>query len=162
MDLHLHSYERQHQPDWAAAAVAGLAAGAVLMVLELLWSTLVSGESPWAVSYMISAIVTGPETLQSTDFSVTVVAVALAAHYALGVLFGLVLAAIIVPFRLDSTMGMVLLAGAVFGVVLYLLNFYGMTRFFPWFAELRGAPTVITHLIFGITAAFLYWKFNRQ
>jgi hypothetical protein len=47
-------------------------------------------------------------------------------------------------------------------VVLYLLNFYGMTRFFPWFAELRGAPTVITHLIFGITAAFLYWKFNRH
>ncbi len=161
MDLHLHSYQRQHQPDWPAAAVAGLAAGAVLMVLELLWSTLVSGDSPWAVSYMISAIVTGPATLQSTDFSLTVVAVALAAHYVLGVLFGLVLAAIIVPFRLDSTVGMVLLAGAVFGVVLYLLNFYGMTRFFPWFAELRGAPTVMTHLIFGMTAALLYWKFNR-
>lgn len=162
MDLHLHSYQRQHQPDWPAAAVAGLAAGAVLMVLELFWSTLVSGESPWVVSYMISAIVTGPATLQSTDFSVTVVAVALAAHYVLGVVFGLVLVAIIVPFRLDSTVGMVLLAGAVFGVALYLLNFYGMTRFFPWFAELRGAPTVVTHLIFGVTAAFLYWKFNRH
>ncbi len=161
MDLHLHSYEKPRQPDWPAAAVAGLAAGAVLMVLELLWSTLVSGGSPWAVSHMISAIVMGPAALQSSDFSVTVVAVALAAHYVLGVVFGLVLAAIIVPFRLDSTVGMVLLAGAVFGVVLYLLNFYGMTRFFPWFAELRGAATVVTHLIFGITAAFLYWKFNR-
>lgn len=162
MDLHLHSYQRQHQPDWPAAAVAGLAAGAVLMVLELFWSTLVSGDSPWVVSNMISAIVIGPTALQSSDFSVTVVAVGLAAHYVLGVVFGLVLAAIIVPFRLDSTMGMVLLVGALFGAVLYLLNFYGMTRFFPWFAELRGAPTVVTHLIFGVTTAFLYWKFNRH
>ena len=162
MDLHLHSYQRQLQPDWPAAAVAGLAAGALLMVLELFWSTLVSGASPWAVSHMIAAIVTGPATLQSADFSVTVVAVALAAHYVLGVVFGLVLAAIIVPFGLDSSVGMVALAGAVFGAALYLLNFYGMTRFFPWFVDGRGVQTLVTHLIFGVTAALLYWKLNRH
>lgn len=162
MDIHLHSYQRQRVPDWPAAAVAGLAAGAVLMVLELVWSTLVAGGSPWAVSRMIAAILMGPATLQSPEFNLEVVAMALAAHYVLGVGFGLVLAAIIVPFRLDSTVGMALLVGAVFGVALYLLNFYGMTRFFPWFAELRGAPTVVTHLIFGMTAALLYWKLNRH
>lgn len=162
MDLHMHSYRWQRLPDWPAAAVAGLAAGAVLMVLELFWSTLVAGGSPWAASHMIAAIVMGPDTLQSSDFSLNVVAVALAAHYVLGIVFGLVLATIIAPFRQDSSVGMVLLAGAVFGAVLYLLNFYGMVYFFPWFADWRGAATLVTHLIFGMTAALLYWKLDRH
>lgn len=162
MNLNLHSYQKQHLPDWPAAATAGFAAGAVLMVLELFWSILVSDNSPWAVSHMIAAIVMGPATLQSSDFSLDVVAVALSAHYFLGVVFGLMLAAIIVPFRLDSSVGMLSLTGAVFGAALYLLNFYGMTHFFPWFVDWRGTETVLTHLIFGVTAALLYWKLNRQ
>ena len=162
MDQHMRSYHWERLPDWPAAAVAGLASGAVLMVLELFWSTLVSGGSPWAASHLVAAIVLGPDTLQSSDFSLGVVAVALTAHYVLGIAFGLVLAAIIAPFRRDSHVGMVLLAGAVFGALLYLLNFYGMVYFFPWFVDWRGAATLVTHLIFGTTAAFLYWKLDRH
>lgn len=162
MDLRMHSYHWQHAPDWPAAAVAGLAAGAILMVLELFWSLLVSGSSPWVASHMIAAIVMGPGTLQSPDFSLGVVAVALLAHYLLGTVFGLVLGAIIAPFREDSSVGVVSLAGALFGAVLYLLNFYGTVHFFPWFAEWRGAATLVSHLIFGLAAALLYWKLDRH
>ncbi len=162
MDLHMHSYRWQHLPDWPAAAVAGFAAGAVLMVLELFWSAFVSGVSPWVSSHMIAAIVMGPGTLQSSDFSIPVVAVALGAHYLLGIVFGLVLGAIIALLPQDLNVGMVSLTGAVFGVVLYLLNFYGMVNFFPWFIEWRGALTLVTHLIFGVTAALLYWKLDRH
>jgi ribose/xylose/arabinose/galactoside ABC-type transport system permease subunit len=162
MDLHMHSYRGHPLPDWPAAAVAGLAAGAILMVLELFWSTLVSSGSPWAASHMIAAMVMGPGVLQSSDFSLQVVAVALVAHYVLGIVFGLVLAAIIAPFRGDSGLGVVALVGAVFGAVLYLLNFYGMVHFFPWFVAWRGAATLVIHLIFGVAAALLYWKLERQ
>ncbi|MFC5520364.1 hypothetical protein [Polaromonas jejuensis] len=162
MDLHMRSYRGHSLPDWSAAAVAGLAAGAILMVLELFWSTLASSGSPWAASHMIAAIVMGPGVLQSSDFSLQIVAVALVAHYVLGIVFGLVLAAIIAPFRGDSGVAVVALAGAVFGAVLYLLNFYGMVHFFPWFAEWRGAATLVIHLIFGVAAALLYWKLERQ
>ncbi|MGH6638971.1 MAG: hypothetical protein ACREBY_10265 [Polaromonas sp.] len=162
MDLRMRSYQGQRLPDWPAAAVAGLAAGAVLMVLELFWSTLVTGGSPWAASHMIAAIVMGPGALQSSDFSLGVVAVALAVHYVLGTLFGLALAVIIAPLRQDSSVGMALLAGAVFGAVLYLLNFYGMVHFFPWFADWRGGATLVTHLLFGMTAALFYWKLDRH
>lgn len=162
MDLRMPSTRSRRQPDWPAAAVAGLAAGAVLMVLELFWSTLVSGDSPWVASHMIAAMVLGPEALQTSQFSLSVVAVALVAHYVLGTLFGLLLAAIIVPLRLGSNPGTVALAGAVFGGALYLLNFYGMHQFFPWFASWRGAATLATHLLFGITAALLYWKLERH
>lgn len=162
MDLHLHSYHPQHMPDWPAAAAAGFAAGAVMMLLEMFWSALASDTSPWVVSHMIAAIVMGPATLQSTEFNLEIVAMALAAHYVLGVIFGLLLAAILVPFRLDSSLGMAALVGAVFGSALYLLNFYVMTYFFPWFVEWRGTQTLLAHLIFGETAALLYMELNRQ
>jgi hypothetical protein len=162
MELHMHSHRwEQRMPDWTVAAVSGFAAGAVLMVLELLWSTIIQGTSPWVTSHMIAAIVLGRDTLQSTDFSLEVVSVALVTHYVLGIGLGLVLAAIIVPFRFDSSIGMVLLTGAVFGVLVYLFNFYGMVRFFSWFTEMRGWTTMLAHVIFGMVAAAMYWKLEQ-
>lgn len=162
MELHTHSHHwAQRAPDWTAAAVSGLAAGAVLMVIELLWSAVIVGTNPWATSHMIAAIVAGPDVLQVTDFNVGLVAIALATHYVLGTVFGLVLAAIIAPFHLDSSAGMVLLAGAVFGLALYLLNFYGMVAIFPWFADMRGWTTIVAHLIFGMAAAMFYQRLER-
>jgi hypothetical protein len=163
MELHMNSHRWEHRmPDWPAAAVSGFVAGAVLMVLELLWSTMTMDTSPWVTSHMIAAIVLGPDTLQSADFSVTVIALALATHYVLGIVFGMVLAAIIAPFHFDSSAGMVLLTGAIFGLVIYLLNFYGMVLFFPWFAGMRGWATLAAHLIFGMAAAVMYWKLERE
>ncbi|MBF8178701.1 MAG: hypothetical protein K2Y13_12375 [Burkholderiaceae bacterium] len=162
MELHMHSHRwEQRMPDWTVAAVSGFAAGAVLMVLELLWSTIIQGTSPWVTSHMIAAIVLGRDALQSTDFSLEVVSVALVTHYVLGIGLGLVLAAIIVPFRFDSSIGMVLLTGAVFGVLVYLFNFYGMVRFFSWFTEMRGWTTMLAHVIFGMVAAAMYWKLEQ-
>jgi hypothetical protein len=163
MELHIHSHRWERRvPDWTAAAVSGFAAGAVLMVLELLWSTIAMDASPWTASHMIAAITMGPDTLQSTDFSVGVVAVALITHYVLGIVFGMVLCAIIAPFHFDSSIGMVLLVGALFGLALYLFNFYVMVQFFTWFADMRGWPTLVAHLIFGMAAAVMYWKLERR
>ena len=52
--------------DWAAAAVAGLGAGAILMVLDLVWSIAITGEGPWVASRMIAAMVMGQQMLQSS------------------------------------------------------------------------------------------------
>ncbi|WP_211440748.1 hypothetical protein [Collimonas humicola] len=162
MELHMHSHHLERRlPDWPAAAVSGFAAGAVVMVLELLWSSIFQDTSPWATSHMIAAIVMGPDTLQSTTFDIGVVAVALGTHYVLGIVLALILAAIIAPFHFDSSVGMVLLTGAVFGLVVYLFNFYGMVRFFSWFADMRGWATLAAHLVFGMSAAIIYWKLER-
>jgi hypothetical protein len=158
--MHSHRWERR-LPDWKVAAVSGFVAGAVLMVLELLWSTFAGSGNPWLATHMVAAILMGPDVLQSADFSLPVVIVALVTHYVLGIAFGLVLAGIIVPYRLDSSIGMILLTGAVFGLVLYLFNFYGMVRVFAWFAELRGLSTLVAHLIFGLVAAAMYWKLEQ-
>jgi hypothetical protein len=105
----------------------------------------------------------GPDVLRTTgfDFSVGVVAIALAAHYMLGIAFGLVLAGIMAPLDLDANLARAGVTGALFGLVLYLINFFGMARWFPWLADLRGWPTIAAHLVFGVVAALLYWKLGR-
>jgi hypothetical protein len=64
-------------------------------------------------------------------------------HFVLGAILGCVLCAIIAPFQLDSSVGMSLLVGAVFGLVVYLFNFYVMTSAFPWFVDQRGWHTLV-------------------
>jgi hypothetical protein len=161
--LQLHHWTGR-RPDWAAAAVAGLAAGAVLMLLELISAALASSDGPWRISQLIAALVLGPGSLQASPyrFDAGVVALALATHYMLGIAFGLVLGFILAGFHRESSVGAVQTIGAAFGLLLYLINFHVVTLLVPWFAELRGWAAFLAHLIFGMAAALLYWKLARN
>ncbi len=162
MQLHLRSHQWEARvPDWIAAAIAGFVAGAVVMVMELLWSIVVLDISPWAAPHLVAAIVMGPSALESTAFSVSVVTVALLTHYVLGAIVGVILASIIAPFHFDSSILMIASIGAMFGLVLYIFNFYGMVHIFPWFAGMRNGVTLTSHLLFGITAAIMYRQLER-
>jgi len=162
MELHLGSHHWEaRMPDWPAAAVSGFVAGATLMVLELLWAA-TGGQNPWIVSHKIAGIILGSDVAQSADFSIGVVALALAIHYVLGIVFGCILAVIISTSHFEDSLGMVLTIGALFGMVLYVFSFYMMTRAYPWFVDMRGLETFIGHVIFGMVAGFIYWKMKRQ
>ncbi len=162
MDLHLNLTRwRGHTPDWTAAAAAGFAAGAVLMVLELAWVAMFAAEGPWRSSHLVAAIVLGPQTAFTSEFDLGVVAVALATHYALGVVFGLVLAVLVALLHRERSVGSIEALGLAFGALLYFLNFHAMTGLMPWLVEMRGWATLIGHLAFGLAAALLYWKLRR-
>jgi hypothetical protein len=75
-------------------------------------------------------------------------------HFVLSVLFVIPLVWIIGRFGL----GLALLVGAVYGLALYLVNFYPMTTFFPWFAMARNWVSITTHIVFGIVGAWVYMK----
>ena len=163
LQLHLHRWERR-EPDWPVAAVSGFAAGAVLMVLELLWATVIGSGGPWRISQLIAAVLLGPQTLQgsASSFSVGIVAVALVTHYVLGIAFGMALGFISAGFRYDNSPGAMAIIGAAFGAALYLFSFYIVASYFPWLGELRGWTTLLAHLIFGITASLLYGMLTRR
>jgi len=150
-------------PDWAAAGVAGFAAGAVLMVLDLLWSSAFNADGPWRTSHMIAPLFLGTEPLRTTGygFHAGVVSVALAVHYVLGTVFGLVLGAIMAQLHSDARPGQALATGAILGIALYLVNFHGLPAFFPWLADLRGADTLAAHIVFGSVAGLLYFRLKR-
>lgn len=162
MNLHLNMH-RAHlrAPDWPAAVAAGIVAGAVLMVLELLWSTTTLGNSPWQISHKIAAITMGSGVANGADFNVLVVGIALLTHYVLGAVFAAVLALIIESMHLEHSPGAALFAGALFGLLLYLFNFYVMSGLFSWFAELRSWAAVMGHLLFGMIAAGMYLRLER-
>jgi Na+/phosphate symporter len=162
MDLHLNlpGWQR-HPPDWTAAAVAGFAAGALLMVLELAWVAMFGAEGPWRSSHLVAAIALGAQTAFTSQFDLWVVAVALLTHYALGIAFGLVLATAVAVTHRERDVTSIEAIGVAFGALLYLVNFYFMTLWMPWFIEMRGWATVFAHLVFGLAAAVLYWRLRR-
>jgi hypothetical protein len=164
--LHRHFGEwHGRRPDWVAAAVAGFLAGAVLMVLEGVWTlwlgASVGNGDPWSTSRMLAAMVLGRGVLDASGFSLGVVVLALVIHYLLGIAFGLALAVLVTEFHSEGKPGAMETLGALFGVVLYLFNFHVMSFAFPWFAQMRGWSTFMAHLVFGISAALLYWKLSR-
>jgi len=154
---------RGRDVDHRAAAVAGLAAGAVLMVIELIAAAWAGGGEPWRVPQLVAALSMGGEAMQAPAgaFDVTVIAAALVTHYALGIAFGLLLGEVLglLPRAHAAITDAGL--GALFGLLLYVLNFHVLTGALSWFAELRGAGTVAAHLVFGIVAALLYRRLRR-
>ena len=160
LELQQHNWVRR-APDWTAAVVAGLAAGAILMVLELCWSVTL-GESPWGVSRKVAALALGTQVLQSTGFGLGVVTVALLIHYALGIFSGVVVGILIAGFHYETGVGVMQAIGAFFGAVIYAVNFYALAPVFPWFAELRGWSAFLGHITYGISAALIYWKLSRK
>ncbi len=161
MQLQPHYWTRR-APDWTAAVVAGIGAGAVLMVLELLWAATLGDIGPWRISRMVAALVMGPGVLGSSDFSLGLVTLALITHYAMGIASGLVIGVVIAGFHYESSLGMMLVIGAAFGAVIYMVNFHAVSWIFPWFSELRGWGTLIGHLVFGMAAALIYWTLSRR
>lgn len=161
MDIRSRRFE-MNRPDWLAGGVAGFVAGAILMVLEMIGAASELGGNPWITTHKIAAIVLGGSALQQMNqFDVGIVTVALVIHYVLGIFTGVVAAAIISGWRLDDKLEKVLLIGLILGTIIYLVNFHVMTAAFPWFVDMRGAGTWLLHMIFGVTAAAMYWELGR-
>lgn len=89
-------------------------------------------------------------------------ATALVLHFVLGAVMGMILGAVIAPFHFDSSVGMEAAIGVAFGIVAYLVNFYGMTVVFPWFASERGSGPLLANLLFGVATAITYGMLERR
>ena len=114
---------------------------------------------------MIVAIALSRDVLSlPATFGFGIIFVGLIVHFVLSVIFVLVLAVIIAPFSLDSSMRMTSLAGVAFGVALYLVNFYfyGMSHLFPWLADARSWASFVSHIVFGLVAADTYLRLETK
>lgn len=147
--------------DWRAATWAGLIAGLIFLMAEMLLVWAVQGMSPWAPPRMMAAMALGPGILPPpADFSLAAVITAMLIHFPLSVIYALVLGWAI--HRLE--MGAALLAGAAFGLIaVYAVNFYVVAPMaFPWFIEARNWISVISHAVFGLVLAGSYVVLRRD
>lgn len=139
--------------DAPAAVAAGLIAGVVCLVLEMLMVPLFLGGDLWAPPRMIAAIVLGDEVLAAPlTYSAPIMFFAVMVHFLLSVFSAFVLGFIIK----GRAVGPAVVIGAVFGLVVYGVNFYAMTELFPWFVEGRSWVTVLSHVVFGAVLAWIY------
>jgi len=144
-----------HAPiDWFAAAWAGVIAGLVFLITEMLLVWLVMGQSPWGPPRMMAAIVLGPGVLPPpADFAWAPVLTALVVHLPLSALYGLCIGGLVQ--RRDTARAA--LIGVAFGLAVYGVNFHLIAPLaFPWFMEARHAVSVLGHALFGGVAAAVY------
>ena len=142
-----------------AAVIAGLIAGAVFLMLEMLMVPMFLAGSPWGPPRMIAAMVMGPDVLPPpASFDLVILMVAMMIHIVLSIVLALVFALLAKGRPMTTT----IMVGAVFGLVLYLVNFYGMTAVFPWFAEARNWVSLFAHVMFGVVLGWAYaWRTPR-
>lgn len=140
--------------NWAAAGWAGLVAGLAFLLLQTTLTTLTSGSGDATDAVRrIAGIALGEAVLPPTSpFTALVFVSVLAIHLPLSLIYARLIA-VIVDGR---TVGVATAAGALFGLALYFVNYYGFTFFFPWFAFSRGWVTVFSHVVFGALAAAVY------
>jgi hypothetical protein len=145
-----------HHPtiSWKAAIYAGLIAGLVFIVMEMVLVALVGGGSPLGPPAMISAIVLGPEVLPEQGTPPEFLTGQIV-HFVLSVILAVIFVLIVSRMALGT--GALIGIGVVYGIVVYLVNFYGMTAIYPWFAMARNAITFSSHIVFG---AVLGWSYG--
>jgi len=138
-----------------AAIGAGIAAGILATVVEVaLWLALTDAlpEILYRDARFAAAIVMGSSALSPADSRVSIMLVATLVHFALSIVYAVIVARLTARLRMHTA----LLAGGVFGLALFIVNLYGFTALFPWFAASRDGITLAAHVAFGVVAAGAY------
>ena len=150
--------------NWVAAVVAGIAAGIAATLVQLvLWRTFgfPLPDMLFRDTRMAAAIVMGPAILPPHLMPTTGIALTAASvHFALSITYGLTLAPLL--SRVDSARAII--AGGLFGLLIFGINMYGFTAIFPWFEASRDRITAIAHVSFGIALSWIYklWDAKRE
>lgn len=145
--------------DWRAAVIAGLLAGLLTMLLWVVLLSVVTGGSIWTPFHHIAAILLGEEALTpSRELNVQVVLTGTFIHLTLSVVYAIILAFII--HRWGLVVGIV--GGALFGLALYVINYYSFSTLFPWFYPLRSWIALVGHIFFGAAAGGIYEALERD
>lgn len=131
---------------------AGVMAGIASTLIQLLLWLIFTDDFPsilYRDARLTAAMVLGHSVLPPpATFDAGVMLTATFIHFTLSIAYAAVLA--LAAARLNTIPAF--WAGIGFGVALYVVNLYGFTAIFPWFAQTRGWITLIAHLIFGLTA----------
>lgn len=125
--------------------VAGIVAGIVFAVASMMW-TAATGPGATAPLQMIASLPSGGDEMQ--PLSAATITLGVAIHMVLSIVYGAVFA-LVLP-RGVSTM-IAYLAGAAFGLALYLINFTLLANVaFELFLMANQAFEVVIHIVFGL------------
>ena len=152
---------RRPQPRYGAGVAASLTAEAVFIGMVAMVA-LLRGMDRWQVTRMPGAFVLGPSAVEPTGLVVPDIVIGLLMHLWLGVLVGLVYAALLPQLGLSPLAG-----GLITAAVLYGLGFWALPLLFPswlapfWLPPLGRMLQAAAHLVYGVVFGLSYRRFAR-
>ena len=144
--------------DKRAATIAGLLAAVISLLLGMAVLQYLH-ENALGLPRLLATIVLGRNAL---DADITPVGTALGVGVAVHLVLGLVFA-----FEISFTLHrwgfwVGLIGGGLFGLALYAINTYTMSRFFPEFFHYRSWFMVALHVVFGALCGGIYESLERD
>lgn len=144
---------------WYLTIWAGVFAGTISTLIQVLLWLIFTDDFPAILfrdARLTATLLLGVSVLPPpTTFDIGAMLTATLIHFTLSIIYAAVLAAL--TTRLDAIAAF--WAGLSFGIALYMVNLYGFTAIFPWFAQARGWITLIAHGVFGVAAIAAYrWR----
>jgi uncharacterized membrane protein YagU involved in acid resistance len=145
--------ERKRITRWGKGAIAGLVAGALSITVEMALVEACGRGNIWDPVRLSASITLGNRAVaNTTPFTFDILFIGIMMHAVLSILYAVVLGMLIRKLKpAPATM-----AGAGFGLLIYLFHFYGLAAVYPWVASWRNWIVVVTHLVFGMSAAWIY------
>lgn len=130
-------------------ALIGVVAGIVFAMFEMIaaWAM---GDGFWMPLRMIGAIVLGEEALEGSYSLAGAATAGAVVHMALSALYGAVFGALLalVPV-LRGSAGLLVAAGSLYGLALWLVNFYVVAPIaFEWFQDANAVVQFVAHVVF--------------
>lgn len=139
---------------WWAVPLAAVVAGTAFLIAYWLLAPMMLDVKPNLLLRYFASIPLGDEVLiEDTSGNILV---GLFVHYALSLLFTLVIA--VVVHRWGMLVG--LIGGMILGLAFYLINFYTMTLLFEWMFAIHSSALLIAHVVFGVVAGGIYEFFD--
>ena len=150
---------RKRITHWGKGAFAGVIGGALFITVEMFLIQAFGGGSIWDPVRLSASITLGNRAVAvSTPFTFDIFFVGMLMHFVLSILYAVILGLLIRKLKPAAALAV----GAVFGLVLYLFHFYGLAAFYPWVAGWRNWIVIVSHLIFGISTAWIFSHLHRR
>jgi len=135
---------------WRAIPFAGLIAGTVFLLLNMVLSPMLLQIDATIILRYFASLTMGTSALVADNSSFLIVG--LLTHYALSILFTLVIAIVVHRWGL----GVGIVGGGILGLSIYGINLYAGTLIFEWFFAINNPLLAISHIVFGAVAGGVY------
>ena len=142
---------------WGKGAYAGIIAGALFLTLEMFLIKVLGGGHLWDPVRLSASIAMGNGAVASErPITSDILFVGLLVHFLLSIWYAVLLGILI--HKLKPSLAV--MGGAGFGLLMYLFHFYVLAGIYPWVVDFRGGIALVTHLIFGMSVAWIYSRLN--
>ncbi len=150
------------RPNFRAGIAASLIAESVF-ILMVATVALLRGMDPWMVARVPGSLLLGPTAVQPAGFVPGDVAIGLLMHLSLGILVGLIYAALLPRLRISAIAG-----GLITGAVLYALGFWILPLLFPvwlapfWLPPMQKMMQAVAHAVYGWLFGYAYSRLTSR